>query len=611
MGTFARIASIAVVIASTVTVLASLPDAASAGVPAIVPVVPGRILETRQGPNDATVDGLFQGGGVVAGGAEVALQVEGRHGVTGAVAAMLNVTAVGPEGPGHLTVYPCGSPRPLSSSVNYTAGQVVPNAVLAKLGDGGKVCIWTKATTHILVDVTAFVPGDPGGGGVTTTTSPTTGPTTTPTTTTPATAPGGIGTFLPHVGLDDQRLAVGPDGAFHVMWVEDYGGTTVVYGRCTANCEIESSWQLREIFDHAELDNLWLSPGGLGVDGDGRVHALLGGFCAGGSTCPGGDGQFYVTCASSCNGAGTWSVVDLRPALGAAYADGDSNLLMLGTDDSVSFFTTGGDYAECASACNVAGNWSNNWVIHDLDGVPGDDPIAHAERGPDGTTHVIFDDGTVNGDTVFAYARCAVDCLQNASWQSSHVYDGGGNDLGQGGQLSRTTAYQSSIAVDATGRLYFAGNQGTLGSFPTEPFNNLLVMYSCAADQCLDAGAWDLFAFENPGEDTDGEYAALAAHGTAVYLTSVASMDVYLRACASGCADPAGWTSIAEIDESQAINAAVPASVTCQPSWYWPKYPEIAVGPLGVVEIHRAQPLCGTPPTATYGPYVGRVFADF
>lgn len=70
---------------------------------------------------------------------------------------MLNVTAVLPQGPGFLTVYPCGSLRPLASKVNYFAGQVVPNAVLAKIGTDGKVCIFTLAATHILVDVNGFV----------------------------------------------------------------------------------------------------------------------------------------------------------------------------------------------------------------------------------------------------------------------------------------------------------------------------------------------------------------------------------------------------------------------------------------------------------------------
>ena len=89
------------------------PPASAAG-PAIVSVVPGRLLETRQGPNDKTVDGAHQGAGMVAGGSEVALQVEGRHGVSGAAAVMLNVTAVAPDAAGYLTVYPCGEARPLS-----------------------------------------------------------------------------------------------------------------------------------------------------------------------------------------------------------------------------------------------------------------------------------------------------------------------------------------------------------------------------------------------------------------------------------------------------------------------------------------------------------------
>ena len=71
---------------------------------------------------------------------------------------MLNVTAVFPSGPGYLTVFPCGSPQPLASNVNYPAGQVVPNAVLAKVGTDGKVCIFTLADTDLVVDVNGYVP---------------------------------------------------------------------------------------------------------------------------------------------------------------------------------------------------------------------------------------------------------------------------------------------------------------------------------------------------------------------------------------------------------------------------------------------------------------------
>ena len=124
---------------------------------ALIPVVPGRLLETRAGLT--TVDGRFQGVGRVGGGTVFELPVTGRSGVPGdADAVMLNVTAVGPVAAGFLTVFPCGSSRPIASSVNYAAGDVVPNAVLAKVGAGGKVCIYTLQSTDVIVDVNGFVP---------------------------------------------------------------------------------------------------------------------------------------------------------------------------------------------------------------------------------------------------------------------------------------------------------------------------------------------------------------------------------------------------------------------------------------------------------------------
>jgi hypothetical protein len=42
---------------------------------------------------------------------------------------------------------------PGASNLNYSAGQVVPNAVLVKVGTGGKVCLYSFAETDLLVDV--------------------------------------------------------------------------------------------------------------------------------------------------------------------------------------------------------------------------------------------------------------------------------------------------------------------------------------------------------------------------------------------------------------------------------------------------------------------------
>ncbi len=116
------------------------------------------LLESRSGPNEKTVDRLFEGIGRRAAGSVTELKVTGRGGVpSGATAVLLNLTAVLPDARGFLTVFPCGSPRPNASNVNYGPGDVVPNAVLAKVGTGGKVCIYTKAGTDMIADVNGYV----------------------------------------------------------------------------------------------------------------------------------------------------------------------------------------------------------------------------------------------------------------------------------------------------------------------------------------------------------------------------------------------------------------------------------------------------------------------
>ena len=123
------------------------------------PVSPARLLETRQGTGLTTVDTSMQGIGRVAADSITELPVTNRGGVdANALAVMLNVTAVLPDGPGFLTVFPCGQKMPTASNVNYFPGDVVPNAVLAKVGDGGKVCVYSLAATDLVVDVNGFVP---------------------------------------------------------------------------------------------------------------------------------------------------------------------------------------------------------------------------------------------------------------------------------------------------------------------------------------------------------------------------------------------------------------------------------------------------------------------
>jgi hypothetical protein len=121
-------------------------------------ISPSRLLETRAGL--LTIDGQAQGTGAISAGGTYALQITGRAGVAvGAVAATFNLTAVTPTGDGWITAYPCDQPRPQNvSALNYTSGSVVGNLATVKLSATGQVCLYTVATTDLVIDVTGFVP---------------------------------------------------------------------------------------------------------------------------------------------------------------------------------------------------------------------------------------------------------------------------------------------------------------------------------------------------------------------------------------------------------------------------------------------------------------------
>ncbi len=125
--------------------------------PQLAPLVPARLLETR--PGLPTADSQYAGIGRRPNGSTTTIRINGRNAIPpDATAVMLNVTAVAPSAPGFLTVFPCDQPQPNASHVNYNAGDVIPNAVLAKTSNSGDICIYTVAETDILIDATGYVP---------------------------------------------------------------------------------------------------------------------------------------------------------------------------------------------------------------------------------------------------------------------------------------------------------------------------------------------------------------------------------------------------------------------------------------------------------------------
>jgi hypothetical protein len=67
--------------------------------------------------------------------------------------AVLDVVATEATDKGFLTLYPCGTARPPTSSVNYEPGNEATNFAAVAVGDDGRICVYAHATTHVVIDV--------------------------------------------------------------------------------------------------------------------------------------------------------------------------------------------------------------------------------------------------------------------------------------------------------------------------------------------------------------------------------------------------------------------------------------------------------------------------
>ncbi len=115
-----------------------------------LPVSPARLLDTRNG-----VGGERRR---VGPGESIDLTVTGVNGsgvpASGVDAVVLNVTVDQPTEWSYLTVWPTGEARPNASSLNYRAGQAVPNLVIAKVGAGGQVSMFNAyGSVNLIADV--------------------------------------------------------------------------------------------------------------------------------------------------------------------------------------------------------------------------------------------------------------------------------------------------------------------------------------------------------------------------------------------------------------------------------------------------------------------------
>ena len=115
-----------------------------------VALQPSRALDTREG---------FGAPLAPVGQDPLLMRLLGTNGIpgSGVSAVLLNVTAVAPTANTFITVYPAGEARPLASNLNVSAGQIIPNMVLARLGENGAVAMYSnEGVVNLVADVMGY-----------------------------------------------------------------------------------------------------------------------------------------------------------------------------------------------------------------------------------------------------------------------------------------------------------------------------------------------------------------------------------------------------------------------------------------------------------------------
>jgi hypothetical protein len=105
-------------------------------------LAPQRIIDTR--------DGTGTNAARVLGGCTMVVDPGLGPDVT---AVAVNITAVRSAANGFVAAYPCGVQRPIAAAVQAVAGKVVGGMTVVPLGADGTFCVYTHATTDLVVDL--------------------------------------------------------------------------------------------------------------------------------------------------------------------------------------------------------------------------------------------------------------------------------------------------------------------------------------------------------------------------------------------------------------------------------------------------------------------------
>ncbi len=122
----------------------------------VVTIVPQRILDTRSSTGRSHIKnktGNLDSAGRLLAGHTITIDLSSLE--VSAASAFCNLTAVSPLTGGYMTLFPGGT-RPGTSSINFAARAVIANFAVTGTSSTDTVSIYSAATSHVLLDITAF-----------------------------------------------------------------------------------------------------------------------------------------------------------------------------------------------------------------------------------------------------------------------------------------------------------------------------------------------------------------------------------------------------------------------------------------------------------------------
>ena len=129
-------------------------DAICRGPSKFYTLAPCRVVDTR------SATGPYGGPSLAVGGERTFSFAEQCGIPSGARSLVLNVTATEPTQPGFLTLRPAGSPLPVASNLNFSAGQTRAEIATVTLNDAGELTVFyggpAGGKVHVVIDVSGY-----------------------------------------------------------------------------------------------------------------------------------------------------------------------------------------------------------------------------------------------------------------------------------------------------------------------------------------------------------------------------------------------------------------------------------------------------------------------